>query len=293
MNRRQARTWLITLFLAPGLLVYSLFVIVPTFQALWISLYEWDGISASTFVGLGNFLKMSGDRLAQKAIENNLFLLIVPTVVILGLALFFAELIRGHVKGSGFFQVVFFLPNLLSMVIVGIIWVFVFSPNMGILNATLRGAGLNNLAKPWLGIPGLVMPAIGFVMVWMAAGYYMVLLLAAVKNIPIELYEAAMLDGANRVQQFWNVTIPMIWEVLRIIVSLLFLGAVQQFALVWVMTEGGPNGASDVLGTFMYKNAFRYFNIGYGNAAAVVMFVIVLVFSMLSFRWMTSRSIEY
>jgi ABC-type sugar transport system permease subunit len=136
------------------------------------------------------------------------------------------------------------------------------------------------------------MPAISAVMVWMAAGYYMVLLLAAMKNIPQELYEAAMLDGASRFQQFWFVSIPMVWEVLRVLVTLLFLGAIQQFALVWVMTEGGPNGASEVLGTFMYKNAFRYFNIGYGNAAAVAMFLLVFVFSIFTFRWMSIRSFE-
>ena len=240
-----------------------------------------------------NFVKMASDDLAQKAIQNNVYFLIIPTIAILVLALLFGELIRGGVKGSGFFQAVFFFPNLLSMVIVGIVWVFIFSPNLGLLNATLRGVGLGNLAKPWLGIPGLVVPAIGSVMVWMAAGYYMVLLLAAMKGIPFELYESAMLDGANKFQQFWFITIPMVWEVLRVIVTLLFLGAIQQFALVWVMTEGGPNGASEVLGTFMYKNAFRYFNIGYGNAVAVAMFVAVFIFSMVAFRWMGSRSVEH
>jgi N-acetylglucosamine transport system permease protein len=293
MTRHQERTVFIILFLLPGLLTYTIFVILPGLQAFWISLYEWDGMGPSTYIGFGNFLKMFRDDLAQKAIINNVYLLVVPTLVVLVLALLFGELIRSGVKGGGFFQIVFFFPNLLSMVIVGIIWLFVFSPNLGLLNAILRGVGLVKLAKPWLGIPGLVVPAIGSVMVWMAAGYYMVLLLAAMKNIPLELYESAMLDGANRFQQFWFITVPMVWEVLRVLVTLLFLGAIQQFALVWVMTEGGPNGASEVLGTFMYKNAFRYFNIGYGNAVAVVMFILVFVFSIVSFRWMSRRSFEY
>lgn len=293
MTRKKERTILTILFLLPGLFLYTVFVVWPGLQAFRISWYEWDGIGPSTYVGLGNFLKMASDGLAQKAVINNVYLLTIPTIITLFLALLFAELIRGKVKGGDFFQVVFFFPNLLSMVIVGIIWMFIFSPNLGLLNGLLRAVGLDKLAKPWLGIPGLVVPAIGSVMVWMAAGYYMVLLLAAMKNIPLELYESAMLDGANRVQQFWFITVPMVWDVLRVIVTLLFLGAIQQFALVWVMTEGGPNGASEVLGTFMYKNAFRYFNIGYGNAAAVVMFVLVFVFSAVSFRWMSSRSIEY
>ena len=292
MKRKQERLLLIVLFLLPGLVVYSVFVVLPSLQAFWISLYKWDGMGPSTYVGLGNFLKLTRDALAQKAILNNIYLLIIPTILILILALFFAELIRSRVKGGGFFQIVYFFPNLLSMVIVGIIFLFFFSPNLGLLNGTLRAVGLDSLAKPWLGIPGLVMPSISSVIIWMAAGYYMVLLLAALKNIPQELYEAAMLDGANRFQQFWFVSIPMVWDVLRIIVTLLFLGAIQQFALVWVMTEGGPNGASEVLGTFMYKNAFRYFNIGYGNAVAVVMFVLVFVFSIISFRWMSIRSFE-
>lgn len=293
MTRRQERTMLIVLFLLPGLLVYTIFVVWPGLQAFWLSLYNWDGMSPATYVGLGNFLKLAKDTLAQKAILNNAFFLIVPTLITLVLALLFAELIRGGIKGSSFFQVVFFFPNLLSMVIVGIIWLFVFSPNLGLLNGVLRGVGLDSLAKPWLGVPGLVVPSIGFVMVWMAAGYYMVLLVAAMKNIPVELYEAAMLDGANWFQDFWFITIPMVWDVLRVTITLLFLGAIQQFALVWVMTEGGPNGASEVLATFMYKNAFRYFNIGYGSAAAVVMFILVFFFSLISFRWMSRRSIEY
>lgn len=292
MTRKQERRLLVILFLGPALAVYTVFVILPGLQAFWISLFKWDGMGPSTFIALGNYLRLTRDSLALKAITNNIYFLIVPTIIILILALFFAELIRGRIKGGGFFQVVYFFPNLLSMVIVGIIWLFAFSPNLGIVNSILRGIGLDKLAKPWLGIPGLVMPAISAVMVWMAAGYYMVLLLAAMKNIPKELYEAAMLDGANRFQQFWFVSIPMVWEVLRVLVTLLFLGAIQQFALVWVMTEGGPNGASEVLGTFMYKNAFRYFNIGYGNAAAVAMFLLVFVFSIFTFRWMSIRSFE-
>ncbi len=292
MTRKQERTLLTIVFLLPGLAVYLIFVIWPGLQAFWISLFEWDGMKSSKYVGLGNFVHMAKDQLALKAIYNNIYFLIVPTIVVLVLALFFAELIRGKIKGAGFFQVVYFFPNLLSMVIVGIIWLFIFSPNLGLLNNLLQAIGLGNLAKPWLGLPGLVMPAISSVMVWMAAGYYMVLLLAAMKNIPLELYESAMLDGANRFHLFWFITIPMVWEVLRVIITLLFLGAIQQFALVWVMTEGGPNGASEVMGTFMYKNAFRYFNIGYGNAVAVAMFILVFLFSLISFSWMSKRSIE-
>lgn len=292
VKRKHERIMISYLFLVPGLLVYSVFVVFPGLQAFWISLYKWDGMGPSTYVGLGNFLKLTQDTLAQKAILNNVYLIIIPTVLILILALFFSEMIRSHVKGGSIFQIIYFFPNLLSMVIVGIIFLFFFSPNLGLLNSVFRAVGLDSLAKPWLGVPGLVMPAISSVIIWMAAGYYMVLLLAALKNIPLELYEAAMLDGANRFQQFWFVSIPMVWEVLRVIVTLLFLGAIQQFALVWVMTEGGPNGASEVLGTFMYKNAFRYFNIGYGNSVAVVMFVLVFIFSIISFRWMSIRSFE-
>ena len=292
MTRKQERRLLVIIFLGPALAVYTVFVVLPGFQAFWISLFDWDGMGPSKYIALGNYLKLTRDSLALQAVTNNIYFLIVPTIIILVLALFFAELIRGHIKGGGFFQVVFFFPNLLSMVIVGVIWLFALSPNLGIVNGILRGIGLDKLANPWLGIPGLVVPAISGVMVWMAAGYYMVLLLSAMKNIPQELYEAAKLDGANRFQQFWFVSIPMVWEVLRTLVALLFLGAIQQFAMVWVMTEGGPNGASEVLGTFMYKNAFRYSQIGYGNAAAVVMFLLVFIFSIIAFRWMSIHTYE-
>jgi ABC-type sugar transport system permease subunit len=295
MSRRAERRLVIILFPLPAIFLYTLFVVYPGFQAFWVSLYKWRGMDPQldAFVGLGNFARFFSDELAQKALANNFYLLIIPTILTLALALLFAEVIRSGIKGGGFFQTVFFFPNILSMVVVGIIWAFVYAPTFGLVNGFIRLIGLGKLAKPWLGVPSLVMPSISAVLVWMAAGYYMVLFISAMKNIPRELYESAKLDGATGWQQFWGITLPLIWDVLRIVVTLLFLGAIQQFALIWVMTEGGPNGASEVMATFMYKNAFRWQNVGYGNAVAVIMFLLVFVMSLISFRWMAREAVEY
>lgn len=295
MSRKTERNTMILVFLLPAVLLYTLFVVYPGLQAFVVSLYKWRGMDPQldAFVGLDNFVRFFGDGKAQQALWNNAYLLIVPTLGTLVLALFFAEVIRTGIRGGSFFQTVFFLPNILSMVVVGILWGFVFAPTFGLINAFLRLIRLDDLARPWLGLPGLVMPSISSVLVWMAAGYYMVLFVSAMKNIPKELYESAEMDGANGWQQFWGITLPLVWDVLRIVVTLLFLGAIQQFALIWVMTEGGPNGASEVMGTFMYKNAFRWQNVGYGNAVAVIMFVFVFVLSLASFRWMARETVEY
>jgi len=295
MSRRQERRVLIASFLLPAILLYALVVLYPGYGAFRISLHEWNGLTPELgkFVGLNNFTRMANDQLAQTAISNNLFLLCVPTILILVLALFFAEVINKGVKGGGFFQTVFFFPNILSMVVVGIIWLFIYTPTFGLVNASLRAIGLKGLTRPWLGMPGLVMPAIAAVLVWMQSGYYMVLLLAAMKNIPKDLYECAELDGANAWQRFVSITLPLIWDSVRVVLTLLVLGAVQQFALIWVMTEGGPNSASEVMSTFMYKNAFRWLKVGYGNAVAVAMFIIVYALSLISFRLMRRETVEF
>jgi N-acetylglucosamine transport system permease protein len=295
MSRRTEDRILIVLFLAPAALLYTLFVVYPGLDAFFVSLFEWRGMDPQLgpFVGLHNFIHFFEDPNAQQAVWHNLYLLVVPTLLTLVLALLFAEMIRARIKGGAFFQTVFFFPNVLSMVVVGILWGFILAPTFGLVNGFLRLVNLGQLAQPWLGIPGLVMPSISAVLVWMAAGYYMVLLVSAMKNIPHELYELADLEGANGWQQFWGITLPLVWDVLRVVITLLILGAIQQFALIWVLTEGGPNGASEVMGTFVYKNAFRYQNIGYGNAAAVIMFLIVFALSIFVFRWMARETVEY
>lgn len=295
ISQKDERKLLIALFLLPAILLYTLFVVYPGLQAFVISLYKWRGMDPQmdAFVGLANFVRFFSDEKAQQALRNNLYLLIIPNTLILVLALFFAELIRSGIKGDGFFQTVFFFPNILSMVVVGIIWGFIFAPSFGLLNGFLRLIHLERLARPWLGVPGLVLPSISVVLIWMATGYYMVLFVSAMKNIPKDLYESASIEGANGWQQFWHITLPLVWDVLRIVVTLLFLGAIQQFALIWVMTEGGPSGASEVMGTFMYKNAFRWQNVGYGNAVAVIMFLFVFVLSLISFRGMAREAVEY
>ena len=295
MSRRQERRVLTVSFLLPAILLYTLFVLYPGYGAFRISLREWNGLSPELgkFVGLRNFTRMATDELVQKAVSNNIFLLLVPTVLIIVLALFFAEMINKGVRGASFFQIVFFFPNTLSMVIVGLIWLFVYCPTFGLLNGLLRAIGLGGLARPWLGVPGLVIPAIAAALVWMKAGYHMVLFLTAMKNIPKDLYECAELDGANAWQRFWNMTLPLIWDSVRVSMSLLVLTAIQQFALVWVMTEGGPSSASEVMGTFMYKSAFRWLEVGYGNAVAVVMFIFVFLLSLISFGLTRREAVEF
>jgi len=271
-------------------------MVFPFIRAFYICLTDWNGYGDKmNFIGLDNFIALFKDELVFNALKNNLFLFIIGIVVTFALSVTFAvALTRLKLREKNFYRIVFFFPNVLSIVIVSVVWMFIYNPTFGILNSFLKAIGLPNLARAWLGELDTVLPAISVPWIWMTVGFYMILFIAAIENIPTSLYESATIDGANQWQQLWKITIPLIWEVVRISVVYFILNAFNEtFTIVDVTTKGGPSRASEVLTTYMYENAFFNSKFGYGTTIGVFIFLILLVLSLLWLRTSERESVEY
>ncbi len=284
---------LIIPFLIPSLLLYGVFVIYPYLSAMYISLTKWSGLTKPPeFIGLANFQKMVQDEYFWNALGNNaVYLVTLPTFTII-LALFFAFLLTQGVRFSKFYRISYFFPQLMSIVAIGVLWSFVYHPTIGMLNAFLELFGITN-PPVWLGNPDTVLGAVSAVAIWQAVGFYMVLFIASMEAVPMGLYEAAMIDGANRWQLFWNITIPMIWETIMTALIFIMIFATNMFAITQTMTMGGPSRSSEVLSTYLYDEAFLKSRFGYGTAIAVTLFFIVLLISVVIQRVMQRESVEY
>lgn len=295
MNHGKYR--LIIPFLAPSLLLYAVFVLYPYMQAFWISAHQWRGVSANKkFIGLDNYRKLAGDVYFRNAIGHNVQMLIVLPIFTIGLALLFATLFvqggRG-VRGSNFYRVVFFFPQVMSVVIVGILWQYIYNPNSGLVNGLLRAIGLGSLTRAWLGNPSTALWAVAAVVVWQAVGFYMVLFVAGMQSIPLDYYEAARLDGASRVAQFKDVTIPLLWENIRVALVYIGIAALDLFTIVQVMTEGKPQRSSDVAARYMYEQAFKNSQFGYASAIGVVLLFLTLGLSVILLFISRRESLEF
>ena len=240
---------------------------------------------ATDFVGLNNYKQILTDQVFIKAVANGLLIVLLSLTIQLPLALMLAIMVGRDLPGRAFFRVIFFMPYVLSEVITAIIWLSLFSPDpdRGLINAVLiLLPGVQ--AQNFLGDINQVMACIFIVLTWKFFGLHMLLFMAGLQNIPKEFEEAAMIDGANRWQTIWKVTIPLLGTTIRTCILLSVLGSLTQFNLVWIMTRGGPVNASEVMATYMYRYAFIRFQLGYGSAVALVMLAICLVFSVAYLR---------
>jgi N-acetylglucosamine transport system permease protein len=277
----------IAVFLIPPLLLYGIFVISPYAQAFQISGTDWGGLTPDfDYVGLDNFGRLLGDGYFWNALRHNgLLLLLLPVVTIL-LGLFFASMISvggrrdrvgvHGVRGAGFYRVVYFFPQVLSVAIVGVLWKEMYAPNTGLVNGTLRAVGLDSWAQPWLGDPRFSLWCVFFVLLWSNVGFYVVLFSAAMQTIPRDIYEAALLDGANRFVTLFRVTVPLVWDTIQVAWVYLAIIAIDAFAMVQIITDGGPGFSSDVVGLRLYDTAFTDAQFGYASAIGVAMFFLTL-----------------
>lgn len=263
------------LFLLPALLVYGAFALYPLGRAAQFSLYEWKGFGSSTFVGLGNYLDLAGDADFRAAIGNALILIVfyalIPLVVGLVLA---AILRRGQVRGMGFFRTVIFLPQVIALVVVAVAWRQIYSPH-GLLNDLLRGVGLDALTRGWLGDPGTALAAVGFIGTWIEMGLVMLLLLSGMSRIPAELFEAARLDGAGAVREFFAITLPAVRGEITVALVLTLIAALKTFDLVYMTTSGGPGNSTTVPSFEVYFRAFELRAVGSASAVAIVLTVLI------------------
>jgi N-acetylglucosamine transport system permease protein len=289
-------------FLLPALILYGVFVLYPYSRAIYISLTSWKGTSAKMpFVGLDNYRRLLDDSRFMDALQRNGQLLIVLPIVTIGIALLFASLFtqggKGEgVRGSSFYRITFFFPQVISAVIVGILFTYVYSPNSGLLNGVLRWLGLGSLARPWLGNPDTILWSIAAVAVWSSVGFYMVIFIAGMQSIPTSFYEAAVLDGAGKWRQFRDITIPLLWETIRTAIIYIAIGALDFFTLIQVMTQGGSSGASrkaEVAAVYMYSEAFTKSRWGSASAVGVILLLLTLLLSVVIMRVTRRETYEF
>lgn len=260
--------------------MYLAFVGYPLVQALILSLYRFRGVSARRkFIGAENFQKLWADDIFRRAVTNNLLLLAGAGVVILVLALLLSHALRGGGKMAKAARAVYLFPQIVSLVVVAVLWQFIFNPT-GLFNAGLEKTGLKDLTKPWLGESKWALAAVGVTFVWWAVGFYIMIFEAGLKQIPEEVNEAAALDGSLGWHRFRNVTWPLLWSIKRVAVIYLVINTMNVFALVFLMTRGGPDHRSEVMLTYLYDQAFVNSTFGYATAVAIGNFVVVMLLTL-------------
>ncbi len=281
-------------FLAPAGLLYGIFFVLPMAQAFYYSLFRWRGLSQNKeFIGLQNFRDLANDGIFWMAMKHNLTFMVASMLVIIPLALFFAYVLSRKVPGASGYRAVFLFPNVISIVAVAVLWSFAYNMRFGLINAFLKLVGLERYTAGWLGDPHTALPAVIATSIWYCLGFYIVLFLAGIQSIPTSFYEAASLDGATQWQSFRHVTIPLVWEILRLGVVYIIIQTMNVFGLVWVMTEGGPSNHTETMLTYLYRKAFAESQYGYGTALGVVVFLLVLTITMLITRIMKREVVEY
>lgn len=263
------------LYVLPAFLVYGLFLLYPLIRAGQFSLYDWPGFGPSEFVGLGNYVDLLGDRRFRDAVGHALTLIVFYSILPLVVGLVLAAILRrGRVHGLGFFRVVIFMPQVIALVVVAVAWHQIYSPT-GLLNDVLRALGLGELARGWLGDPNLALPAVGMIGFWLSTGLVMLLLLAGMGRIPNDLYEAARLDGAGPVREFFAISLPSVKAEITTALVLTIIAALKTFDLVYVTTSGGPGTATTVPSYEVYNRAFNLKEVGSASAVAIVLTVLV------------------
>ncbi|WMJ85510.1 carbohydrate ABC transporter permease [Anaerocolumna sp. MB42-C2] len=277
MNRVLSNKKIIAIFILPTLILYTIFVLIPIGYNVYLSLYQTDLISKNRFIGFRNYTNLISDKIFLQSLKNNGLLVLGSLIAHLPLALFFGNMIFKKIQGSHFFQSVFFLPSVICGAGVGMLFNMVYNSEFGIVNALLKAAHLENWQHAWLSEESTVMIALIVVVMWKYVGYHMVIQLAAMKSIPTSLYEAAEIDGATSFQQFTKITFPLIKHVIKIDTVLIITGSLKYFDLIWSMTKGGPNHASEVLATYMYYQGFRTMKFGYASAIGVVLLVLCVL----------------
>lgn len=280
-------------FLLPAAIIYSGLVLLPVAQAIYYSFFRWNGLGPlQNFIGLSNYTRLFSDRVFLGALGHNLQLVVLSIAIQLPLALGLALLVRGIARGRATFRTIFFLPFVLSEVVTGVIWNFIYRPDGGLINVLLQSIIPGMKETALLANPNTVLYALFGVITWKFFGYHMILYIAGLQNIPAELEEAAQIDGCGKLQTLRYITIPLLGNTIRLTIYLSVLGSLQFFDLIWVMTTGGPVGASDTMATYLYKFGFQRFQLGYGSAIAVIIFLICFSFSLVYQRVAMRRDFE-
>ncbi len=281
-------------FVLPALLIYLLYFILPIPLSGFYSLFRWDGISPhKVFVGLGNWLGVFSDGVFLRSLLNNLELVVFSLLIQLPMGILLALFISSRMKGSRTMKLLFFLPLMFSDVAIGIMWRYIYEPNFGLLNTFLRAVGMGYATTGWLGDPHFAFGAVVATICWQFIPFYMIIFAAAISGIPEELRESAYLDGASPSQAFFRITLPLLSNTIRTAAILSLTGSLKYFGLIYVMTQGGPDHASELLATYMYKQAFTNFRMGYGSTIAMSMFIVSFALTVVLLRLGRRSEVNY
>lgn len=282
---RRRKTLVAYSFILPNLVGFFIFTFVPIVFSLLLSFCEWDSGNPLRFVGLKNFITMfTNDKSFWISLKNTIYYTVVTTPLTLGLALFLAVVMNKPLKGRVFFRSVLFFPYVASLVAIAVVWMALFNPEKGPVNGILMALGVANPPR-WAASTTWAMPTIIGLTVWKGMGYYMIVYLAALQGISRELYEAASLDGANSWGQFWNVTWPGILPTTFYILMMLLVATFKSYDTMYITTQGGPGEATKVLAYHIYNQAFKNSKFGYASAVAMVLLVIILIVTLIQFKY--------
>lgn len=303
-ERKKGKRWTIHLFPIPALIIYGLFVLYPILAALSYSFYSFNGFSRESFVGFNNFVTLFTTEpygsMFLNAFKNNILYFVLQMIVMNGLAFLLAFIIYKKVKGAEFFKIAFFLPRLLSVIVVGFLWKLILNPNFGTLNMLLGKLGLEELQRAWLGDPNTALVSIILVNCWFGLGFGVLIFLAGFQSIPGELVEAAKLDGAKGMTMLRKIYLPLMVPSILIMTVLTFIQSFEAFELVYAMqgSMGEPYFSTDTLAVFFYRLAFGSSTsgssdaIGLGSALATVLFFFILVCTMVFLKFMNKKEVQ-
>lgn len=277
----------ITLALLPSLLLYAFFVIIPVFWSIYYGFFEWRGIGPLKYIGLDNFQEVLGDPIFWRALKNNLIVVAASILGQVPIALVLALLLRKSTLLHRFIRSAVFMPMVLSTVVVGLIWGYIYHPQFGLVNTVLQHIGLGSWTRAWLSDRSVNMYAVSVPIIWNFIGPYLIMFIAAIQNIPSEIGDACKIDGTKPFQKLFYITLPMISGTINVVIVMCIAGSLKAFDQVFIMTGGGPAQSTELLATYMYNNTFNVYRYGYGSAVSTAIVVIsggLVALSQLVFR---------
>lgn len=282
LNNQTTSAWI---FILPAIVGILIFIIIPVFCSFGLSFAKWDLLGEISFVGFQNYTDLFKEPLFYKILLNTIVFALSTSVLGVIIPLILASILNSKIRGSEFYKTAYFLPFITPMIVIGVVWEWIFDPNIGMLNHLLH------LHINWLYDTHFAMPALIIVTVWKLIGYNMIIFLSALSAVNQSLFEAAKIDGANAVQTFKNVTIPVLSPTIFFVIIITAISSFQVFDLIYLMTQGGPFDSTNVLVYAIYNNAFEYFNIGKASAIAYVLFVIILALTLI--QWNLRKKMVY
>lgn len=284
--RRRSRSLAPYLWIAPAVLLYILFKLAPIIGGIYLALLKWDGIEQPVFVGLRNFERILSDEVIGLALWHNVLYALGTVTAKLAVSLALALLLNQALRGRAFYRTALFLPVVMSFVVVGILWSWLYNTQFGLINSLLHTVGLGTLAHDWLGDPNSTLWALMVVDTWKWYGFHMVIFLAGLQTIPTELYEAAHIDGASRWQRFAHITFPLLQPVTLVNFTLALMGAFNVFDIPYIMTEGGPANSTIVMALHIYIRGFKFYQFGYAAALSYVLLLLVTIIAAIQMKMM-------